>query len=93
MQRDGPRERSNIVKTCLTYLFGRVGLVVAHDAFTVTAGPSAALRRSAWAQELWPQAYLLCGVWALNPQQEIKPASPALHSGFFTTSPPEKPQK
>ena len=37
----------------------------------------------AWAQ-------LLCGLWGL-PGSGIKPTSPALAGGFFTTEPPRKP--
>ena len=35
-------------------------------------------------------AWLLCGVWDL-PGAGIKPLSPALAGGFFTTEPPGKP--
>ena len=36
------------------------------------------------------RASLLCGMWDL-PRPGIKPVSPALASGFFTTEPPRKP--
>ena len=36
------------------------------------------------------QAYMLCGMWDL-PASGIKPMSPALAGGFFTTQPPGKP--
>ena len=36
------------------------------------------------------RAWLLCGMWDL-PRSGIKPMSPALAGGFFTTEPPRKP--
>ena len=38
-----------------------------------------------------PRAYLPCGTWDL-PRSGIKPVSPALAGGFFTTEPPRKPE-
>ena len=44
---------------------------------------------SAWTQQLW-QIDLLCSMWDL-PKSEIKPVSPTLAGGFFTTEPSGKP--
>ena len=50
-----------------------------------------------WALEHWLSicglwAQLLCSMWDL-PRPRIKPVSPALAGGFFTTKPPGKPGK
>ena len=55
-----------------------------------------------WAQQLWfassraqfssdAQAEVLCEMWDI-PGSGIKPRSPALAEGFFTTEPPGKPE-